>query len=559
MAEQIGEIKRLELWGDQLVYYRTHLDVFIEDYFKIPLKDIQKVVAREIGLASNCDLVQSRGFGKTWLVAICSVALCVLYPGTLVAVLSGTSEQAGLTLKKIETYFAKYPDVAREIKFTTAGRVLSSQRGKLKCEFKNGSEIESYTMSSFRGNRAKIVIIDEAPLVKQDDIESIVNPAKNYRRPVCQIYKLQDYDSKSISITSACLKSNPFFEMFTATHRRMNNGSNDHFAVALDYNAAVNAGITDMKFFMEEKSKMHQSAFDMEYGSLFVGAEANSVFPYDLTETCRVLTSIEVHQPKESKTSYVMGVDLATSGKKNADNAVITVIKLVERNDGSYLKKLVFIRSYHGRRLDYLATEVRKMLVRFPNTIKVVFDHHGLGDSFPQFLSQPWIDPMSGKEYPPLVCDDETSIIDNARPLLRPVRANAGVNQTMVSGVRVALEQRTIELPISSKAVYNGHVVEDVEDDSPDEAKTKATRKYSAEEMAVFLDADALQIEMGNIVMMVSSSSNYLYDTAKPSQHKDRYSSLGMAVMYCVELETARKLELLKGKSGAVIGSIGFI
>lgn len=72
---------------------------------------------------------------------------------------------------------------------------------------------------------------------------------------------------------------------------------------------------------------MPESKFAMEYGSIFVGAETNSVFPYDLTETCRTLTQVEYAQPKSSSSEYVMGVDLATSGSKVADNAVITVVK----------------------------------------------------------------------------------------------------------------------------------------------------------------------------------------------------------------------------------------
>lgn len=162
------------------------------------------------------------------------------------------------------------------------------------------------------------------------------------------------------------------------------------------------------------------------------------MFPYDLTDTCRVLKRVEYAMPKGATCDYVMGVDLATSSSKLADNAVITVVKLVEMEDGGYLKQIVYLRSYHGKRLDALATEVRKTYVRFQGIQKIVFDHRGLGDSFPQFLSQPWTDPESGKEFPPWVLDDERSIIHNARPLLRSVKGTAQVNQQLASCLRVA-------------------------------------------------------------------------------------------------------------------------
>ena len=108
------------------------MDVFIEEYFKIKLKDVQKVEARMFG---NCDtiyFVKSRGAGKTWLTAICCLAMAVLYPGSLIAVISGTAEQATLVPKKIDTYFIKYPDVLREID-TNGHSPVTLSRSKGKC------------------------------------------------------------------------------------------------------------------------------------------------------------------------------------------------------------------------------------------------------------------------------------------------------------------------------------------------------------------------------------------------------------------------------------------
>src|SRR5699024_8762054 len=138
--------------------------------------------------------------------------------------------------------------------------------------------------------------------------------------------------------------------------------------------------------------KMPETKFAMEYGSTFVGAESGSMFPYDLTEGCRTLRRVETAQPTSCTSDYVMGVDLATSSERTADNAVICVLKLIELESGAYLKKLVYMRSYHGKRLDALAEEVRRTYARFPRVTRIVFDHRGLGDAFPQFLSQPWID-----------------------------------------------------------------------------------------------------------------------------------------------------------------------
>lgn len=523
--------------------------MFIEEYFKVKLKDVQKVEARMFGNCDTINFVQSRGFGKTWITALCCLAMGVLYPGSLIAVISGTAEQATLVLKKIDDYFVKNPDILREID-TNGHNAVQLSRSKGICRLKNGSKIESYSIGTFRGARAKIIVIDEAPEVKKDDLEAIAKPVRNTTREICVQKGFPDYSSKMISITSACLKSNYFYETFVDILKRMAAGAKNCFACALDYRAAARVGITPMSFFEEERRTMPESKFAMEYGSIFLGAETGSVFPYELTEKCRVLKDVEVSMPSRSTADYVMGVDLATSSAKHADNAVIVLFKLIECENGSFIKKLVFIRSYHGKRLDALANEVRKLLVKFPNVSKIVVDCRGLGDAFPAFMSQPWVDPETNKEYPPIVADDEHSLIHNAVPLLRTVIANNALNHQMVSATTIALEQQAVELPVNSRYILDNRIT--VADKDSDDGKKKLTQA----ERAIFIEADALQIEMGNIVAKETGSGAVVYDVAKSTQHKDRYSAIGMALNYIAEIEDKRKRKLMQASTIPCIGIV---
>lgn len=472
----------------------------------------------------------------------------VLYPGSQIAVVSGTAEQATLVLKKIDDYFVRNQNILREID-SNGHKPVQLSRSKGICHLKNGSIIESYSMGTFRGARAKIIVIDEAPEVKKQDLEAIVRPVRNTTRSVCIQNGFDDYESKMISITSACLKSNYFYDAFVDTMKQMASGDRSVFACALDYRAAIRCGISKEDFFEQERKTMTQEKFAMEYGSIFIGAESGSVFPYELTERCRVLRDVEIAMPSKSNSEYVMGVDLATSDAAAADNAVISIIKLVENEDGSYIRKLVYMRSFHGKRLDALAIEVRKLLVKFPNTSKVVFDYRGLGDAFPRFFAQPWTDPdsESHREYPPLVLDTEPSMIHGAVPLLHPCIANNTINQQMVSAVTIALEKETLEIPVPGRRIIGNTLTAD------DEAKS---RKLVKEEMAIFYEADALQIEMGNIVGRETGSGAVIYDTARSTQHKDRYSSIGMALLYIAGMEDYRVKRQLMADS---VGCIGIV
>lgn len=552
-VSMIRELKNYEAWQKQIWYWRTHLDRFIEDYFKIKLKPSQRVDARILGNFQAIDLVKNRGAGKTWVIAICAIALGVLYPGSSIAVISSTAEQAVLVVKKIEEKFLQYPDVLREINASRHNKPVQINPHKGVCWLKSGSKIESYSMGTLRGNRAKILICDEAPEIPKNDLDAVAKPIMNETRDICIQRNISDYDSKIISITSACLKNNYFYTSFMNILKRMAHGEDGCFAWAMTYKEAVREGISKQSFFDDQRQDMTEEKFMMEYESKFLGAAEGAVFPFDLTDKCRTLKEVEIAQPAKSTAEYIMSLDIATSSASNADNAALTTFKLVELENGGYLKQVVRIQTFKGKRLDALATELRRNLVRFPNTIKVVVDVRGLGDAFPQFLCKPWTDPETGKEYPPLVRDDEPSIIDNAVPLIHPFIATNLLNSQMVSATTIALEQESLQLPINSRYIINNKIAE-----SDDDAEGTG-KKLTVAEKAVYVEADALQIEMGNIIGRQGANGNVLYDSAKSTMHKDRVSSLMMGIHYISGLEEVRKRKYLRGNAPMVMGIVGSI
>ena len=523
-----GVITNWDLMEEQVMFYRSHLDIFAEDaYAPIKLTRAQHVILRQLGNCVDSKDTCSRGFGKTWLAALGGLAICDLYPGTTVLIVSATAKQATLALGKLKLLAEQNPNIANEISASNSKSLVQVSKDSSSCTLKNGSKLISASIDSARGIRAKVIIIDEALDVDQDELEAVVSPIRNTTREVCFNYGFKDFPSKTITITSACEKSNQYYTNFMKDVARMAKGDRSVFCCALDYRAAAANGITDMDFFIKEKERMPAITFDMEYGSKFVGATSNSALPFDLTSTCRTLDKIEMEQPKNSKSKYVICIDIATSTAKGSDNSIISVVKYTECKDGSYARKLVNMRSYNGKPLDFLAEEVRRFYhVRFPNTERIVYDARGVGDSFDRFFDREWIDPASGKEFPPLVVDDEPLVNPDAKQVLHPFRAVNTLNQRIYTNLRVAFEKKTIELPIQERTIRARQ--QEIENEE---------MRMSREELAVFLEADALQFEMGNIVEKTSASGNKTYDVPHTGQHKDRYSSLAMANDYISELE----------------------
>ena len=523
-----GIVTNFDAAEEQIIFWRDHLDIAIEDMFPpIKLTRDQHVIARAASRGDEIKIVESRGSGKTWLTALIAFTCAVLYPGSPVAVCSATAGQATLVLNKLKQLADMNPNIANEIAAGNARSLVQLSKDRGKCTLKNGSTIESFAINSMRGQRAKIIIVDEARDVNPEEVDAIVDPIALYRRDVSYNYGFQDYESKRISLTSACEKSNPYYDDFMKTVRSIATGNRTAFCCALDWQAAVANGVNPRSYFEKKKANVPESVFDMEYGSKFLGAASNSAFPYELTQMCRTLQKVELQQPKGSKSRYIASLDIATSEAKDADNSVISVIKFIERSDGSYAKKLVYMRSFHGAALDKLRDEIRVLChIKFPNIEKVVYDARGLGDSLDRFFDSEWIDVTTGKEYPPLVVDDKPATNGAALKILHPFRAVQSLNQRIYTNLRVALEKRTIELPIPQRIVQ----AKEAELEDPSKA-------MSDEERAIYYEADALQFEMGNIVGKLSSSGNMLYDVPRNNLHKDRYSSLAMGNDYICEIE----------------------
>ena len=168
-------------------------------------------------------------------------------------------------------------------------------------------------------------------------------------------------------------------------------------------------------------------------------------------------------------------------------------------------------------------------------------------------MNKPWTDPETGKEYPPLVPDDEVTLIDGAVPLLKRFVANNLLNQQMVNCTVIALEQESIQFPINSRYIINNKIAE------RDGDSEGTGRRLTVAEKAIFVEADALQIEMGNIIGRQGANGNVIYDSARATQHKDRCSSLMMGVHYISGLEEERKRKLMRGNMPIVMGIVSSI
>lgn len=530
----------IDEWVKFISYYRYHIDEFAVNILGLKLYPFQRVILRAMSRYEESMFIASRGLGKSYLSAVFFICVAILYPGIKLGIASGKGQQArNVIIQKVKGELYKNENVKREI--------TNIKTGSDDCSvlFKNGSEIRAIVLGNDGENarswRFNQILIDEARLVRDDVIEEILVPMTKTKRPavinLSMQYgnKLPVEKGKIIYISSAYLKTSDLYDRFMTHYDSMMHGKKEYFVCALPYQVGVNAGIYYEDDILKEKSKpsMTSDKFAYEYEAVFVGNSNDSYFPYDLTESVRTLTNSEIRQPKRSVASYVISHDVAISDAKDSDNACTTVFKLKEKPNGSIIKEVVFIKTHNGMSLPEQANYLRELLIRYPNTKKLVLDVRGNGEALPSLLAEPWehIDEKGEMiEYPPLIPDDNSNRINikGAIPLIREIAATNQLNNTMYTYMKTCFEDKSLRLLLNSAEVDLDH----------------KQGKISNDEFSAYINTDLLVQELSNIKQEISGYSNILYNRITKSTKRDRVTSMGYGLYYIRELEMENKKKL---------------
>lgn len=530
----------IESWRKFISYYRYHIDEFAVDILKINLYPFQRLILRAMARHQESMFIASRGLGKSYLSAVFFICTACLYKGIKLGIASGKGQQArNVIIQKVKGELFKNENVAREIVN------IKTNSDDCVVHFKNGSEIRAIVLGhdgeSARSWRFHQLLIDEARLVKDSITNEILTPmTKTKRQTMIDLSmkfgnNLPVEKGKIIYISSAYLKNCDLYSRFMTHYKEMTEGKQDYFVCTLPYQVGVNAGIYYEDDIMQEKHKpsMTRDKFAYEYEAVFVGNSNESFFPYDLTDSCRVLDSAENRQPKKSKVSYVISHDVALSEALGSDNASTVVLKLKEKPNGNFVKELVYIKTHNGMSLPDQAVFLRQLLLKFPNTIKIVIDVRGNGQPLPSLLDETWEyknDDGETIEYPPLVPDDdeERKRLKGAVPIIRKVAATNTTNNSMYTYLKASFENRSLKLLVNSAEVDHEYKQGDM----------------SQEEFNSFIGTDFLIQELSNVKQTETAHGNTVYDRISRTTKRDRVTSLAYAMQYISELEQENKLRL---------------
>ena len=538
---KIEEVKNLETENliEWVTFYRRNLHRFIEDYLGIKLYPHQRLEFYMMGVCSQYAEVCSRGSAKSWKAGVLAVAIAILYPNSEVVIVSETKVQAGIVIdKKIRPLRDNYENIFNEISSLTTGA------NKMEVEFFNGSTIFVVPLrDSARGNRSTFIIYEEFRLLDMIKLDKIISPFKHPRQT--EYLKNPKYshlaeESREVYITSSGHQKEEWYRRIEGVQKQSFKGRKS-MCVFSDYVLCVKYNMKTAQEIRDERTKMDDETFQIEYENMCIKDNNDGYFPRSLIESCRTLKTAYYPQDANSYDSkknplaipikinekICMYVDIAIKEGNGNDNTIIHIDRLVPTKKG-YKHNIVYTEAMNGKNSLYQALRIKQLWYDFSANY-IVLDVNGNGAPIYDILTEKTIDNSRGLEYPAMTTISHPSIskLDDykqrtraldAISIIYPMWATESINSEMAVILRDLMRIDMINLMC---------LPNDGEEFLIDNAKyfdAKKDMSKLAWFMRPYYQASELQGELLALTPLYNGNTVKLVESRKG--RKDRYSAL---------------------------------
>jgi len=341
--------------------------------FDIELHPIQVAILQEFWTRAFPMFVASRGFGKSFLLALYAFLKCIFVPGTKIVIVGAAFRQSKVIFEYMETLWRNSP-IIRSI---FNGNDDGPRRDVDRCTMRLGTSwaiaIPLGTGEKIRGLRAHIIIADEFASISPDIYETVVSgfaavsatPIQNVKKEAKKKAMKEaglwndDLETLSYSLGNQALiagTADYAFKHFASYWKRYksiieskgekhkleeifkgevpeNFNWKDYSIVRVPYEL-IPKGFMDDKQVARAKATIHTGIYNMEYAACFT-EDSDGFFRRSLIESCvtrdtsPIIINSEsiIFDPKvkgDPNLKYVYGIDPASE----KDNFSIVVLEL---------------------------------------------------------------------------------------------------------------------------------------------------------------------------------------------------------------------------------------
>ncbi len=530
-------------------------------------------------------LIASRGFGKSFQLALYSLLRGLIFPKRKIVVVGAAFRQSKVLFEYMETIWRNSP-MLRDICDSNSGPTRDVDRCTMRI---NDSVITCLPLGDgqkIRGQRANDIIADEFASIPRDIFENVVagfaavsaDPIENVKRAAAQkkakelgIEILPEETSKDQKDNQIILSGTAYYDFnhFASYWKKWksiihskgqknklreifgedppeNFDWTQYSIIRMPYEL-LPPGFMDADQVARSKATVHTGIYQMEYGACFT-RDSQGFFKRSLIESCVISKDSEIKDSQgniihfessligDVNKKYIFGVDPASE----VDNFSIVVLEA-----NSDHRRVVYCwtttRSEHKEKVkrgyisetdfySYCARKIRDLMKLFP-CVHISLDAQGGGIAIIESLHDK--DKIKEDELPiwPIIEDNKPKDTDNERGL-HIVEMCQFAKYDWLSeanhGLRKDLEDKALLFPYFDSVSLALSSSED----------SIKNRMFDTLEESV-LEIEELKNELSMIQMTQSNSGRDRWDTPefvigtgrKSKMRKDRYSALLMANM----------------------------
>ena len=581
--------------------------------FDIELHPIQIAILQEFWLRPFPMFVASRGFGKSFLMAMYCTLKCILVPGTKIVVVGAAFRQSKIIFEYMETLWRNSP-ILRSI---FSGNDDGPRRDVDRCTMRLG---ESWTIavpmgdgSKIRGLRAHIIIADEFASISPDIYETVVSgfaavsasPIQNVKEEAKKAAMLEaglwneELEAVQIKkgnqaiIAGTADYSFKHFASYWKRYKAIINSRGDKHKLEeifkgeipdsfnwRDYSIIripyelIPKGFMDDKQVSRAKATIHTGIYNMEYAACFT-EDSDGFFRRSLIESCVTNESkpiaingnnilFDVSTKGNHDLQYVYGIDPASE----KDNFTIVILELhkdhnrivygwsTNRSNFKDRQKtgLVNEHDFYG----FCARKIRNLMKIFP-CVRIGMDAQGGGVAVEEALHDPGKLEDGENLIWPAIDPNKSKDTDDQQGLhiLELVQfARADWTAQANHGLRKDLEDKVLLFPRFDQVT----LALALDRENKDIMTADLSNLYDSESECV-LEIEELKNELTTIVMTQTSTgpnARDRWDTPeiklpngkKGKLRKDRYSALLIANMLARQINRT-----LEAPSFEIIGN----
>ena len=457
----LGDLAKLDIPNNPMIH-RTEKDIEHPDlhllkilrdpkylgstckmFFNLELHPMQIVVLQEIWNRPFPMLIGSRGFSKSFTLALYAMIRCAFYPGTKIVIVGAAFRQSKIIFEYMETMWKNSP-ILRSI---FSGNEDGPRRDVDRCTIRLG---DSWTIAiplgngdKIRGLRAHIILADEFSSISPDIYETVVSgfaavsasPIQNVKEQAKKQAMIEagvwnnqldvlskkmgnqavisgtaDYDFKHFASywkrykTIIESKGDPdkLREVFKGEIPDSFNWK-DYSIIRIPYEL-IPKGFMDDKQVSRARATIHVGTYNMEYAACFV-KDSEGFFRRTLIESCVTSSTKPISIGEKTilfdattrgnaNSQYVYGIDPASE----QDNFSITVLEVhpdhsrvvyvwtTNRSNFKERLKTGLVKDYDF--YGFCARKIRNLMKTFP-CIRIGMDAQGGGVAIEEALHDP--------------------------------------------------------------------------------------------------------------------------------------------------------------------------